>query len=168
MEGIYEYLSSVAEFTKGVNDYISFYNSKRPHRTLNFKSPEQIEEIDAIQAIPEWLPEHLCSETSYFQIKYLVYSFPQKRVQFSVHSRNQKHLIVGAFLHIRVGSRSGQSKRLVRIYKLYSNKRDISVQISKLFWSAVGNESAALRCVFSQFLLIMIYWNFDLSLELFR
>lgn len=41
---------SVAEFRKGVDDYISFYNTKRPHRTLNFKSPEQMEESAVIQA----------------------------------------------------------------------------------------------------------------------
>ena len=36
--------SSVAEFEKGVAAYIEFYNTKRPHGSLGYKTPEQMEE----------------------------------------------------------------------------------------------------------------------------
>ena len=44
-EGLYRRdYSSVAEFEKGVAAYIKFYNSKRPHGSLGYKTPEQMEE----------------------------------------------------------------------------------------------------------------------------
>ena len=45
--------SSVAAFKKSVDTYISFYNTKRPHSTLNFKSPNQMEEAYAAKAVSE-------------------------------------------------------------------------------------------------------------------
>ena len=35
---------SEAELRKKVNEYITFYNQKRPHTTLNLKTPEQYED----------------------------------------------------------------------------------------------------------------------------
>lgn len=34
---------SVTEFWEGVDSYIAFYNTKRPHRALNYKCPDQVE-----------------------------------------------------------------------------------------------------------------------------
>ena len=42
---------SVAEFRQAVDDYITFYNTKRPHRTLNYKCPDEVEGIAAVQPI---------------------------------------------------------------------------------------------------------------------
>ncbi len=42
---------SVAEFKQAVDDYITFYNTKRPHRTLNYKCPDEAERIAAAQHI---------------------------------------------------------------------------------------------------------------------
>lgn len=42
---------SVAEFRQAVDDYITFYNTKRPHRTLNYKCPDEVERIAAAQRI---------------------------------------------------------------------------------------------------------------------
>ena len=42
---------SVAEFQQAVADYITFYNTKRPHRTLNYKYPDEVEKIAATQHI---------------------------------------------------------------------------------------------------------------------
>lgn len=28
-----------------------FYNTKRPHRTLNYKCPDEVEKISAVQAV---------------------------------------------------------------------------------------------------------------------
>lgn len=44
---------SVAEFRQAVDTYISFYNSKRPHRTLNYKCPDEVERIATAQSIPK-------------------------------------------------------------------------------------------------------------------
>ncbi len=35
--------SSLAEIDKEVSKYIDYYNNKRPHRSLNFKSPTEVE-----------------------------------------------------------------------------------------------------------------------------
>ena len=35
--------SSELEFKKAVDEYIIFYNTKRPHTTLNYKTPDQVE-----------------------------------------------------------------------------------------------------------------------------
>lgn len=42
---------SVAEFRQAVDDYVVFYNAKRPHRTLNYKCPYEVDRIAAAQAI---------------------------------------------------------------------------------------------------------------------
>ena len=42
---------SVAEFRQAVVDYITFYNAKRPHRTLNYKCPDEVERIAAARPI---------------------------------------------------------------------------------------------------------------------
>ncbi len=42
---------SVAEFRQAVDDYITFYNTKRPHRTLNYKCPDEAEKIAAARPI---------------------------------------------------------------------------------------------------------------------
>ena len=42
---------SVAEFRQAVADYITFYNTNRPHRTLNYKCPDEVEKIAAAQRI---------------------------------------------------------------------------------------------------------------------
>ena len=42
---------SVAEFRQAVDDYISFYNTKRPHRTLNYKCPDEVERMAANQTV---------------------------------------------------------------------------------------------------------------------
>ena len=42
---------SVAEFRQAVDDYITFYNTKRPHRTLNYKCPDEVERGPAAQPI---------------------------------------------------------------------------------------------------------------------
>ena len=39
---------SEAELMRGIHDYIKFYNTERPHSTLQYKSPDKFEEI-AIQ-----------------------------------------------------------------------------------------------------------------------
>lgn len=40
----------VAEFKKAVEDYIIFYNTKRPHRTLNYKCPNEMDKTAGAQA----------------------------------------------------------------------------------------------------------------------
>lgn len=35
--------SSEVEFKKAINEYVIFYNTKRPHATLNYKTPDQVE-----------------------------------------------------------------------------------------------------------------------------
>ena len=42
---------SVEEFKRGVEKYMTFYNTKRPHKTLNSKCPDQFEEIARQRAI---------------------------------------------------------------------------------------------------------------------
>ena len=42
---------SVAEFRQAVDDYITFYNTKRPHRTLNYKCPDEVERSAVAQAV---------------------------------------------------------------------------------------------------------------------
>ena len=42
---------SVAEFRQAVDDYIVFYNTKRPHRTLNYKCPDEVGKIAEAQHI---------------------------------------------------------------------------------------------------------------------
>ncbi|MEG1875700.1 MAG: IS3 family transposase, partial [Angelakisella sp.] len=39
--------SSEKAFRSGVDEYISFYNKRRPHFSLNYKSPEQFEAVAA-------------------------------------------------------------------------------------------------------------------------
>ncbi|WP_422785043.1 transposase [Ruminiclostridium hungatei] len=36
---------SEAEFKKGIEKYITFYNTKRPHAAINYKMPNRMEEI---------------------------------------------------------------------------------------------------------------------------
>jgi putative transposase len=36
---------SEQQFAKGAGDYMEFYNTQRPHSTLNYKTPDQFEEI---------------------------------------------------------------------------------------------------------------------------
>lgn len=38
------YYQSVDDFKKSVDAYITFYNTKRPHSSINFKCPEQMEQ----------------------------------------------------------------------------------------------------------------------------
>ena len=42
---------SVAKFRQVVDDYINFYNTKRPHRTLNYKCPDEVERSAVAQAV---------------------------------------------------------------------------------------------------------------------
>ncbi len=54
---------SVAEFRQAVDDYIVFYNTKRPHRTLNYKCPGEAYKIAALwrrHLIPKALNGHAC------------------------------------------------------------------------------------------------------------
>ncbi|MDY4192404.1 MAG: integrase core domain-containing protein [Oscillospiraceae bacterium] len=47
----YKYRSE-KEFRARVDEYINFYNCKRPHRTIKYKTPEQVEQkyLDAARA----------------------------------------------------------------------------------------------------------------------
>ena len=38
---------SEMQFVRSIDNYIEFYNARRPHRTLNYKTPDQFEEIYA-------------------------------------------------------------------------------------------------------------------------
>jgi len=43
-EELYRYnYRSEREFKKSVEDYVWFYNTKRPHRPLSYKTPDQYE-----------------------------------------------------------------------------------------------------------------------------
>ena len=44
---------SVDEFKRGVEAYMTFYNTKRPHKTLNYKCPDQVEKIAQQRAIED-------------------------------------------------------------------------------------------------------------------
>lgn len=52
-EELYRYkYRSEKEFRARVDEYINFYNCKRPHRTIKYKTPEQVEQkyLDAARA----------------------------------------------------------------------------------------------------------------------
>lgn len=34
---------SETQFVKSIENYVEFYNNRRPHRTLNYKTPDQFE-----------------------------------------------------------------------------------------------------------------------------
>lgn len=36
---------SERQFMESIDDYVEFYNDRRPHRTLNYKTPNQFEAI---------------------------------------------------------------------------------------------------------------------------
>ena len=42
---------SESEFRTAIDEYIRFYNEKRPHKKLHYKTPQQKEEEFALQAI---------------------------------------------------------------------------------------------------------------------
>ena len=44
---------SVAEFKQGVDNYITFYNTKRPHRALNYKCPDEVEKVAVVQSVQQ-------------------------------------------------------------------------------------------------------------------
>ncbi len=33
------------EFRKGIDDFIQFYNTRRPHAAINYKTPDKMEEL---------------------------------------------------------------------------------------------------------------------------
>ena len=44
---------SIAELKQGLEDYIAFYNTKRPHRALNYKCPDEVEKVAVVQSVQQ-------------------------------------------------------------------------------------------------------------------
>ena len=44
---------SEQQFVKSVDNYIEFYNTQRPHSTLNYKTPDQFETLHESMKITE-------------------------------------------------------------------------------------------------------------------
>ena len=44
-QGCPVFLRAEQQFAKSVDNYIEFYNTQRPHSTLNYKTPDQFEAI---------------------------------------------------------------------------------------------------------------------------